>query len=104
MTAPPRGYAAPRAVALTYRDNDHAPRVIAKGSGVTAETIIEKARAAGIYVHESPELVGLLMHVDLDARIPESLYTAVAELLAWIYRLEQRAAADTKIEASGKGS
>lgn len=103
MTTPLREYAPSRAVALTYHESDQAPRVIAKGRGVTAETIIEKARAAGIYVHESPELVGLLMHVDLDARIPESLYAAIAELLAWIYRLEQHAAAGARTETTGKG-
>lgn len=83
----------PRAVALAYGASDAAPRVLAKGCGATAESIIERARESGIYVHESPELVSLLMHLDLDARIPQSLYRAVAELLAWIYRLEQRAAA-----------
>ena len=41
-----------------------------------------------MFVHESPELLALLMQVDLDARIPSQLYVAVAELLAWIYRLE----------------
>lgn len=78
----------PRAVALAYGTADPAPRVVAKGRGATAESIIERARAAGVYVHESPELVSLLMQLDLDARIPQSLYEAVAELLAWIYRIE----------------
>jgi flagellar biosynthesis protein len=41
-----------------------------------------------VYVHESPELVALLMQVDLDARIPPELYVAVAELLAWLYAIE----------------
>ena len=36
------------------------------------------------------ELVALLMQVDLDGRIPSQLYVAVAELLAWLYRVEQR--------------
>jgi len=53
-----------------------------------AETIIERAKEAGVYVHESPELVSLLMQVDIDQHIPPELYRAVAELLAWIYRLE----------------
>jgi flagellar biosynthesis protein len=53
-----------------------------------AEAIIERARDAGVYVHESPELVSLLMQVDLDQHIPPELYFAVAELLAWIYHLE----------------
>ncbi|MCK9512033.1 MAG: EscU/YscU/HrcU family type III secretion system export apparatus switch protein [Pigmentiphaga sp.] len=76
------------AVALSYRDGDQAPRVVAKGYGVLAETIQRTAREHGLYVHESPELVGLLMQVDLDSQIPPQLYQAVAELLAWLYRLD----------------
>ena len=76
------------AVALAYRSADAAPRVVAKGRGLIAEEIIARARAHGVYVHESPELVSLLMQVDLDQRIPPQLYIAVAELLAWLYRLE----------------
>lgn len=76
------------AVALSYQEDDRAPRVIAKGYGTVADTIIRTARENGLYVHQSPELVGLLMQVDLDAHIPPKLYVAVAELLAWLYRLE----------------
>ncbi|NTV11812.1 MAG: hypothetical protein HGA47_13745 [Zoogloea sp.] len=77
------------AVALAYSASEAAPRVIAKGRGLIAAEIISRARDAGIYVHESPELVALLMQVDLDARIPSQLYVAVAELLAWLYRIER---------------
>mgnify|MGYP001210758925 FL=1 len=77
------------AVALTYRETDAAPRVVARGRGLMAEEIIAKAREHGVYVHESPELVALLMQVDIDQHIPAQLYIAVAELLAWLYRLEQ---------------
>jgi flagellar biosynthesis protein len=76
------------AVALAYRTGQTAPKVVAKGRGMLAETIIERAKEAGVYVHESPELVSLLMQVDIDQHIPPDLYRAVAELLAWIYRLE----------------
>lgn len=76
------------AVALSYREGTNAPRVVAKGYGVLAETILRTAREHGLYVHESPELVGLLMQVDLDSHIPPQLYLAVAELLAWLYRVE----------------
>lgn len=76
------------AVALAYGAGKAAPQVVAKGRGLLAEAIIERARDAGVYVHESPELVSLLMQVDLDQHIPPELYFAVAELLAWIYRLE----------------
>ncbi|RCS58226.1 EscU/YscU/HrcU family type III secretion system export apparatus switch protein [Parvibium lacunae] len=79
------------AVALAYRTGSSAPTVVAKGKGYVAEEIIRRAKEAGVYVHESKELVGLLMQVELDRHIPPQLYLAVAELLAWIYRLENRA-------------
>lgn len=77
------------AVALAYKETNAAPRVVAKGRGLIADEIIAKAREQGVYVHESPELVALLTQVDLDQHIPPQLYAAVAELLAWLYRLEQ---------------
>lgn len=76
------------AAAIAYRGGDAAPRVVAKGRGIVAETIIEKAQASGVYVHESRELLALLMQIDLDSHIPPQLYIAVAELLAWLYSLE----------------
>lgn len=78
----------PAAVALMYREQGGTPRVGAKGSGLIAEEIIRRAHEAGIFVHESREMVSLLMQVDLDQHIPPQLYAAIAELLAWIYRLE----------------
>jgi flagellar biosynthesis protein len=77
------------AVALAYREDEGAPRVVAKGRGLIAEAILARAKEAGVYVLESPELVALLKQVDLDSRIPPQLYIAVAELLAWLYRLER---------------
>jgi len=76
------------AVALKYSPGDSAPTVVAKGRGLIAEEIISRAREHGIFVHESPELVALLSQVNLDGQIPPQLYIAVAELLAWIYRVE----------------
>lgn len=76
------------AVALAYQEGDAAPRVVAKGRGLIAEEIIRRAREHGVYVHESKELVALLMQVDLDRDIPPSLYRVVAELLAWLYHIE----------------
>ncbi len=76
------------AIALAYRQTDAAPRVVARGKGLIAEEIITRAREHGIYVHESPELVALLTQVDIDQSIPPQLYMAVAELLAWLYRIE----------------
>jgi flagellar biosynthesis protein len=76
------------AVALAYAPGAAAPKVVARGRGLVAKAIIEKAHENGIFVHESPELVSLLLQVDLDAHIPPQLYVAIAELLAWLYSLE----------------
>lgn len=92
------GDQAPRrhAVALAYDGHDtrrhQAPRVVARGQGLVADEIIERARAAGVAIHESRELAALLTQVDLDQHIPPALYVAVAEVLAWVYRIEGRAA------------
>ncbi|MEI6300719.1 MAG: EscU/YscU/HrcU family type III secretion system export apparatus switch protein [Betaproteobacteria bacterium] len=76
------------AAALAYHPGEHAPRLLAKGRGLVADEIIRRAQAAGIYVHESRELVSLLMQIDLDRHIPPQLYVAVAELLAWLHGIE----------------
>ncbi|MCH9639293.1 MAG: EscU/YscU/HrcU family type III secretion system export apparatus switch protein [Betaproteobacteria bacterium] len=86
----PKNESNPAAVAIAYREGQIAPKVIAKGRGLIAQEIIKRAKESGIYVHESSELVALLMQVDLDDRIPPQLYIAVAELLAWLYHLEKR--------------
>jgi flagellar biosynthesis protein len=86
--------AAPRrqAVALSYGPGEASqglsPRIVATGQSAVAEQIIERARAAGVPVHESRELVAALMSFDLDQHVPVALYVAVAEILAWAYRLE----------------
>lgn len=83
-----------QAIALTYEMGDSAPKVVAKGRGLIAERIIEEAKAHNVFVHESKALVALLMRVNLDEQIPPALYTAIAEILAWIYRLENGIALD----------
>lgn len=90
MSAPQSSTAT--AVALRYANGDSAPVVVAKGRGLLADEIIRRGRDAGVFVHESRELVGLLMQVDLDQHIPPGLFIAVAQLLAWIYRVETAAA------------
>lgn len=77
------------AVALAY-GGEGAPKVVAKGQGLVAEQIMQRARDAGVFVHESRELVSLLMQVDLDREIPPALYRAIAELLAWLYHIESK--------------
>ena len=86
MTTPDKRKAA---IALAYQSGDMAPRVVAKGRGLIAQAIIERAKEHGVFVHESEDLVAMLMQVELDENIPPQLYLAVAELLAWLYRLER---------------
>jgi flagellar biosynthesis protein len=76
------------AVALTYTEGAAAPKVVAKGRGLVAEQIIHVAGEHGVHIHESKELVSLLMDVDLDRQIPPALYRTIAELLAWLYHIE----------------
>lgn len=75
------------AVALAY-EGGAAPKVVAKGRGLVAEQIIFVAKEHGVFVHESKELVSLLMEIDLDKQIPAALYRTIAELLAWLYHIE----------------
>jgi len=76
------------AVALHYEENeDAAPRVVAKGAGHLADRIVEIARRHGVPVKEDPDLAALLSQLDLNTQIPPELYRAVAEVLAFVYRL-----------------
>jgi len=78
----------PKAVALKYdRKKNRAPRVIAKGRGEIAEKIIEVAKAHNVPLYEDKNLIQILEALDLETEIPPELYRAVAEVLAFIYRL-----------------
>ena len=76
-----------QAIALAYQEGDDAPKVLAKGYGDVAERIVAEAKRQGVYVHDAPELVSLLMGLDLDERIPPMLYQVIAELLVWVYEI-----------------
>ena len=78
----------PKAVALKYdREKDGAPKVIAKGRGEIAEKIIAIAREHNLPLYEDQNLVQILEALDLETEIPPELYRAVAEVLAFVYRL-----------------
>ncbi len=80
------------AVALRYlREKDPAPRVLAKGRGELAEKILALAREHGIPVHPDADLAEVLVQLDLGKVIPEELYQALAEILAYLYRMNQKA-------------
>jgi len=80
-----------QAVALKYEAlKGGAPKVTAKGKGLLAEKIIEMARANNIPIREDSDLVELLAKVELNREIPEELYKAVAEILAFVYRMNEK--------------
>ena len=81
-----------RAVALRYEhEKDDAPRVVAKGRGEIAKQIIEIAREHGVTIYEDDNLVEILSRLDLNQLIPPELYHAIAEVLAFVYRVNGRA-------------
>ena len=79
------------AVALRYHEDlDAAPRVLAKGAGNVAQRILDMAKEQNIPVREDPDLVEALAKLDVGSLIPTELYPAVAEVLAFVYRQNQR--------------
>ena len=81
-----------RATALSYELGDAAPQVVASGRGHVADQIIAAAEAAGVPVRSDPALAKALEALELGDQIPEPLYRAVAETLAWAYGLDAEAA------------
>jgi len=82
----------PKAAALKYNgEKDKAPRVIAKGRGDIAEKIIDIAKEHDVPLYEDKNLIQILEALDLETEIPPELYRAVAEVLAFIYRLNGKA-------------
>lgn len=81
-----------RATALRYTHGEHAPRVTATGSGLVADRIVAAAKAAGVPVRSDPALAEALAAIELGRDVPEALWKAVAEVLAWAYRLDAEAA------------
>ena len=80
-----------KAAALKYDVNSgKVPQVTAKGQGKIAEKIIATAKEHGIAIKEDPDLAAVLSTLDLYEEIPESLYRAVAEILAELYRINKK--------------
>ena len=80
-----------KAVALRYRpQQEDAPKVTAKGMGRAADKILELAEEYGVPIEQDPDLVEVLAQVELDEEIPQQVYLAVAEILSFIYRTNDR--------------
>lgn len=77
------------AVALQYKKENNAPKIIAKGRGIVADKIIETGKDEGIKVYEDNRLAEDLISLNFDEEIPEELYTTVAKILVFIYELDR---------------
>ena len=85
-----------QAVALLYdRTRAPAPQVVASGKGKVAEKIIQIARENGIYIKEDPDLLELLAKMPMGEVIPVELYQAVAQILAFVYQVNNKYHATT---------
>jgi flagellar biosynthesis protein len=80
-----------RATALSYNQGgaQGAPKIVAQGQGLIADKILELARAAGVPIREDAALANALESLEIGMEIPEELYIAVAEALAWAYKLDR---------------
>lgn len=99
----PKGPAKKTAVALRYDvDRDRAPLILATGRGPVADEILRIADENKIPMYEDPELAKLLAKLELDAEIPPELYTLVAEVLFFVYKLDRMAEKREKMVAKIK--
>lgn len=80
-----------KAVAILYDSQSTAsPKVVATGKGEVARKIIEVAREAGVHIQEDANLVELLSKIELGEEIPTELYQTVAEILAFVYKVNEK--------------
>lgn len=78
-----------RAVAVKYTSDQRAPKVTAKGKGYVADNIVNAGINNAVPVYKNQTLVNMLMAVELDREIPPEMYAAVAEVLAYVYRIDK---------------
>lgn len=79
-----------KAVALKYdMQQDAAPKVIAKGRGHVAEHILATAQQNAIPVYKNKALVSMLMALEIDREIPPELYKTIAEVMAYVYKMDK---------------
>lgn len=80
-----------KAVALLYdKEKADAPQVIASGKGIIAQKIIETAKEAGVHIQADPDLAEILSKVPLGEEIPPELYQTIAEVLSFVYQMNDK--------------
>jgi flagellar biosynthesis protein len=78
-----------KAVALSYKNQDNVPKILAKGEGTIAENIVKKGEEEGIVIYKDENLIDSLINLDINQEIPEELYEVVAEIILFVYTLDK---------------
>ena len=87
-----------QAIALEYKPEEEAPRIIASGRGALAERIIEKAKEADVPVHRDDKLADTLSRLEIGDMIPPELYEVVAEILIFVDSMDKIKAKMDKVK------
>lgn len=78
-----------QAIAIQYNPDEVAPKILASGTGIIADKIIEKAKSSDIPLYEDNKLANTLSKLDIGEYIPPELYSIVAEILVFVDNLDK---------------
>jgi len=78
-----------QAIAIQYNPDEVAPRILASGTGIIADKIIEKAKSSDVPLYEDNKLANTLSKLDIGEYIPPELYSIVAEILVFVDNLDK---------------
>ncbi len=78
-----------QAIAIQYNPDEVAPKILASGTGIIADKIIEKAKSSDVPLYEDNKLANTLSKLDIGEYIPPELYSIVAEILVFVDNLDK---------------
>lgn len=78
-----------QAIAIQYNPDEVAPKILASGTGIIADKIIEKAKSSDVPLYEDNKLANTLSKIDIGEYIPPELYSIVAEILVFVDNLDK---------------
>ena len=78
-----------QAIAIQYNPDEVAPKILASGTGIIADKIIEKAKSSDVPLYEDNKLANTLSKLDIGEYIPPELYSIVAEILVFVDTLDK---------------
>lgn len=78
-----------QAIAIQYNPDEVAPKILASGTGIIADKIIEKAKSSDVPLYEDNKLANTLSKLDIGEYIPPELYSIVSEILVFVDNLDK---------------